>query len=63
MLAYPAGLTSEEAAACWASHDQNELKLGKTPGSHIRLLTAILQPFNLLMVPVAVLTISPPSND
>ncbi|KAK9846484.1 hypothetical protein WJX81_005045 [Elliptochloris bilobata] len=57
------GLSAEEAAVRLAQHGPNRMKSAPPPSSLSIVMAAIIQPFNLLLVGVAVLTISPPNSD
>ncbi len=57
------GLTQEEAERRLLASGPNKVGVGKPQSLLSLTANALLQPFNLLMVAVAVVTISPPNSD
>ncbi len=57
------GLTHEEAERRLLASGPNKVGIGKPQSLLSLTANALLQPFNLLMVVVAVVTISPPNGD
>ncbi|BDA47243.1 probable magnesium-transporting ATPase, P-type 1 [Coccomyxa sp. Obi] len=58
----PAGLSSEEAAERLCAHGPNAVEESKPPTTLALAWGAVMQPFNGLMLVVAILTASPPNS-